>query len=211
MEEFAHGCAIHLEGFSQGQPRQHSGQGVPGDRVCGSPVVQPAARGVSDADSAEEVVSPLRARSHQRRDRQGLRVREGPLRRGLGRGLRQGHRRIDAGDQPRAVRRRWQPRPDVRGQVVLPGARRCRRRGSLRGDARRHARQGRHRQGRAVRSRVPGRCEAPGARSRDVHAAPRRGDSRHRSGRGSRLGPEDRQAGRAQARQAGRGDVFEAS
>ena len=102
---------------------------------------------------------------HQRRDRQGLRVREGPLGRRDGRGHRQGPRRVDPGHQPRAVRRRDGHRSDVRGPAyyLAPDGADGRRR--VRGDARRHEGQGRHRQGRALRPRVPGRGQAAASRA----------------------------------------------
>ena len=52
----------------------------PATESSGDDLVQPAARRVSDAHPAEEVVPALRARGAELRDRQGLRVREGPLR-----------------------------------------------------------------------------------------------------------------------------------
>jgi hypothetical protein len=70
-----------LEGLSENQPGQHPDQGVSGDRIGGNHLVQPAARGLPDAHPAEALVSPLRTRGAARRDREGLRVREGPLRR----------------------------------------------------------------------------------------------------------------------------------
>ena len=53
----------------------------------------------------------------------------------------------------------------------------------LRGDARRHGGQGRHRQGGDPRPRVPGGGQAAQAGAGDVHAAPRRRDPHHRSDR----------------------------
>ena len=98
----------------------------PGDRVERDDLVQPAPRRVPDPHQAEEVVPEVRARSHLRRGRQGLRVREGPLGRRRRRGHRQGPHRVDQGHQPGAVRRRRRHRSDVRGPGLLPGARRRR-------------------------------------------------------------------------------------
>ena len=55
------------------------------------------------------------------------------------------------------------------------------------GDARRHGGEGRHRQGGALRPRVPRGDPAAEEGARDVHAASRRRDSRHRSDRGAEL------------------------
>ena len=57
----------------------------------------------------------------------------------------------------------------------------------VRGDARRHEGQGRHRQAGAVRPRVPRRRAAARARHRDVHAASRGRDPQHRHRRGAEL------------------------
>ena len=77
-----------LEGLPEDQPGEHPDQGVSGDRIERLDLVQPAARRVSDAHPAEEVVPALRARGAEHRDRQGLRVREGALRRHVRRGRR---------------------------------------------------------------------------------------------------------------------------
>ena len=55
---------------------------------------------------------------------EGLRVREGPLRRHVRRGHRKGAPDLDARHRPRAVRRCGRARSDVRGSHLLPGARR---------------------------------------------------------------------------------------
>ena len=68
----------------------------------------------------------LRARSADVGDRQGLRVREGPLRRDDRRGHLEGPAGIDARHRSRAVRRRDSDRSDLRRAAVLPRARRRR-------------------------------------------------------------------------------------
>ena len=138
-----HGGPRNLERFSEGQPRQHSHPGLSGHRVGGEPVLQPAPRRVPDPHPAEAVVPQVRARGAADRGGQGLRVREGSLRRDGGGGLREGLRAVDARHQPRAVHRRDGDRSDVRGPRLLPRARRTGGRRCLRRDARRHARQGR--------------------------------------------------------------------
>ena len=117
-----YGSATYLEGLSQGQPGHHSGEGVPGDRIGRGDLLQPASRRVPDAHPAEELVPALRARGAEHRARQGLRVREGPLRRRDRRGHPEGARRIDARHRPRAVHRRHGDRSDLRRSRVLPGA-----------------------------------------------------------------------------------------
>ena len=71
-------------------------------------------------------------------------------------------------------------RPDVRRPHLLPRARRRHGGRRVRRDARRHEGEGRHRQARAVRPRVPGGRPPAPARHRHAHAAPRGGDPRHR-------------------------------
>ena len=127
---------------------------------------------------AEAVVSDLQHGSGEHRHREGLRVREGPLRRPLGGRHRQGSAELDARDRSRAVRRCGRARSDVRRSRVLPCARRPGRGRRVRRDARRHEREDRRRQARALRPRIPRRGEAARQGPRDVHAASRRGDSR---------------------------------
>ena len=67
------------------------------------------------------------------------------------------------------------------------------------GDARRHAGQGRHRQGRDSRPRVPGRRQAAQAGHGDVHAASRRRDPHHRSDRRAARSARQGQPGRDEA------------
>ena len=199
----SHGRASNLEGFSEGQPGHHPGAGVSRHRVERHDRVQPAPRGVPDPHPAEEVVSVVRARGDQRRGGQGLRVREGPVGGGGRRGHRQGEDRVHQGDQPAAVRRRRRDRPDVRRQGLLPGARGADGGRRLRGDARRHDRQGRHRQGGDPRPRVPGGGEAAQAGPGDVHAAPRRRDPHHRPDRRAARRARQGLGRRGQARPAG--------
>ena len=91
---------------------------------------------------------------------------------------------------------------------LLPGARRADGRRRLRGDARGHAGQGRHRQGGALRPRVPGRRQAAQAGPGDVHAAPRRRDP-HASTRSTSCARcrGKVKPGRGEARQAGDRDL----
>ena len=65
----------------------------------------------------------------------------------------------------------------------------------LRRHARGHEGQGRHRQARAVRPRVPRRRAAAGARPRDVHAASRGRNPQHRRRRGTERGARHGEAG----------------
>ena len=75
--------------------------------------------------------------------------------------------------------------PDLLRAALLSGAGHAGRRRRLRGHPRGHEGQGRHRQGRALRPRIPRR--RPGAREGpgDVHAAPGRRDPRDERGRRS--------------------------
>ena len=66
----------------------------------------------------------LRAGSADVGDRQGLRVREGPLRRRERGRHGEGPARVDPGHRPRAVHRRRRDRSDLRRAPVLPRARR---------------------------------------------------------------------------------------
>src|SRR6187200_3073273 len=81
LRRTSNGCATDLERFPENQSGQHPGAGVSRHRFGGDDQLQPAARRVSDAHPAEALVPDLRARSAHVGDRQGLRVREGPLRR----------------------------------------------------------------------------------------------------------------------------------
>ena len=129
----------------------------------------------------------LRTRGAEHRAGQGLRVREGTLRRRQRRRHPEGPRRIDARHQPRAVRRRLGDRSDLRRSRVLPRARRSDGRRSVRGDARGDGGEGGHRQDGALRPRVPRRRAPAEEGTRDVHAASRRRDPQHRSDRGAQL------------------------
>ena len=175
----------------------------PGDRLGGDHQLQPAACGVSDAHPAEALVPALRARSADVRDRQGLRVREGPLRRGQRGRHGQGPAGVDPGHRPRAVHRRGVDRSDLRRASVLPRPRRADGEGGVRGHARGHEGEGRHRQARALRPRVPGRRAGAREGAGDVHDAPRRRSAQHGQHRGARRRPDQDQAGRDQAREAG--------
>ena len=124
-----------------------------------------------DADPAEEVVRGVRPRGRQGRDRKGLRVREGPLRRRRRRGSRQGETRVHAHHQSAPVRRRRVDRSHLRRAPVLPGAGRQGGGGGVRGAPRSAHREGGHRQAGAPRARVPGRRAAPREGADDVHAA----------------------------------------
>ena len=109
--------------------------GLSRDRVERDHLVQPAPRRLPDQDPAEEVVPEVRDRADAGRHRQGLRVREGPLGGRRRRRHRQGQDRVDQDHQPAAVHRRRCDRSDVRGQGVLPRARRPDGRRRLLGDA----------------------------------------------------------------------------
>ena len=156
-DEDQYGCTSDLEGLPENQPGEHPGQGVPGHRDERDDLVQPASRRMPDAHPAEEVVPALQPRSAELGDRQGLRVREGALRRLVRRGHREGPARVDPRDRSRAVRRRVVDRSDVRRPDLLSGAGRRRRLRRLRGHARRDEGEGGHRQAGAVRPRVPRR------------------------------------------------------
>src|SRR5207237_956160 len=60
--ENRHGRTSDMEGLSKDQPGEHSNQGLPGDRRWCHAQLQSAARRVSDAHSAEALVSEVRAR-----------------------------------------------------------------------------------------------------------------------------------------------------
>ena len=75
--------------------------------------------------------------------------------------------------------------PDLLRAALLPGAGHAGRGRRLRGHPRGHGRQGRHRQGRALRPRIPGRSRGAREGPGDVHAAPGRRDPRHGRGRRS--------------------------
>ena len=70
----------------------------------------------------------------------------------------------------------------------------------VRGDARGHEGEGRHRQAGALRPRVSRRRAPARARHRDVHAASRRRDPQHRPGRGAERGAGEGEAGGDEAR-----------
>ena len=203
----AYGCATDVEGISQDQPGQHSDQGVSGDRRRRDPELQPAARRVSDAHPAEALVPEMRARSAEHRHRQGLRVREGALRHRRRGGHREGARRLDARHQPREVHRRHGDRSDLPRAPVLPRAGRPGGARGVRGDPRRDEGQGRHRQGRALRPRIPGEGAAARAGPGHVHAAARQRNPQHGSDRGAQRHAGDGQAGGSEARQAGDGHL----
>ena len=203
IDKATYGCTSDLEGLPEDQPGEHPDQGVPGDRVERDDLVQPAPRRVSDAHPAEALVPALQPRGAELRDREGLRVREGPLRRACRRrtSTRSGPSRrasstsCSSPTTPRSIRctstapTTWRPMAD--------GGRR------VRGDARRHDGQGRHRQAGALRPRVSGRRAAAAARHRHAYAASRRRNPQHRRGRGAELGRREGEARRDQAR-AGR-------
>ena len=152
-----YGSASDVEGLPEGQPRQHSDPGLPGDGLRGIGQLQPAPRRVPDPHPAEEVVPEVRARGAQRRARQGLRVREGALRRRLRGGHREGPAGVDPRHQPAAVRRARRARSHLLRAALLPGPGHAGRGRRVRGHPRGHGRQGRHRQGRALRPRIPRR------------------------------------------------------
>src|SRR5438309_7155990 len=99
-----YGSTSDLERVPEGQPGEHPHQGVPGHRIERDDLVQPAPRGVPDTDPAEALVPAVQSRGAEFGDRQGLRVREGTLRRLVGGRLRKGASRVDPRDRPRAVR-----------------------------------------------------------------------------------------------------------
>ena len=94
-------------------------------------------------------------------------------------------------------------RPDLPRAALLPGARRPRRARGVRGHPRRDEREGGHRQGRALRARVPGEGPAARAGAGDVHAAPRQRDPQHGSDRRARRHAGHGEAGRSEAGPAG--------
>ena len=135
------------------------------------------------AHSAEALVPDLPDRGRQHRPGQGLRVREGPLRHHRRRRPGQGPPGLDARHQRRPVHRRGDDRSGLRREAVLPGARWQRRRRGVCRHARGHGGEGRRRQARDSRPRVPGGDSAARNGPGHVHAAPReRGalDGRHR-------------------------------
>src|SRR5581483_7622509 len=196
-----------VEGLSQDQPRQHSHQSVSRDRRRRDAQLQPAPRRMPDAHSAEALVPEVRARSPEHRHRQGLRVRQGTLRRRRGGGSAEGPCGVDASDRAREVHGRYGHRPDLSGAAVLSGARRPGGEGRVRRDSRRHEGHGRHRQGRALRPRVPREGAAARKGTRHVHAAPRRGNPQHGGDRRARRHAGDREARGSEAGQTGDGDL----
>ena len=173
------GGSPDLERVHEDQPGDDPRAGLPGDRRGGHHQLQPAARRVSDTHPAEALVPALRARSADLGDRQGLRVREGTLRRhDRGRHV-EGASRVHARDRSRAVHRRRGDRSDLRREAVLSGAGRADGARGVRGDARRHEGEGRHRQARALRARVSRRGAAARQGPRDVHHAARQGSAQH--------------------------------
>src|SRR4051812_23658819 len=160
-----------------------------------------------DTHPAEALVPEMRTRSPQYRHRQGLRVREGALRRHGRGGRRESPRRVDTRHQPREVHRRYGDRSDLSRAAVLSRAGRPGRPRGVRGDPRRDAGQGRHRQGGALRPRVPGQGAAARARPGDVHAAPRRRNPQHGRDRRAHRDAGEGEAGGSEARQAGDGHV----
>ena len=163
---------------------------------------------VPDAHPAEAVVPALRARGAEQRARQGLRVREGPLRRPGRRGLREGHEpsrpasstssssRTTSAIDPMYVDRAYYLAPDGGVAAEAFAVMREGMKGKV-GD----------RQARAVRPRVPRRGAAARQGHRHVHAASRGRNPQHRSGRGAELGAVEGEARGDEARQAGDRDV----
>src|SRR2546425_6136546 len=105
IRDTTNGFTSNLERLPENQPGEHPYQGVPGDRVERDDLVQSAPRRVPDAHSAKALVPALQPRGPELGNREGLRVRKGPLRRAVGGRLRQGPSRVDARHRPRAVRR----------------------------------------------------------------------------------------------------------
>ena len=86
---------------------------------------------------------------------------------------------------------------------VLSGAGRTGRARGVRGHPRRHGRQGRHRQGRALRPRVSREGPAARAGAGDVHAPARQRNPQHECDRGALRHAGEGEAGGSEARQAG--------
>ena len=120
------------------------------------------------------------------RDRQGLRVRERPLRRHDRRRHGEGEAGVDARHRPRAVHGRVGYRSDLRRAPVLPRAGRADGARGLCRHARRDEGQGGHRQAGALRPRVPGCRAAARQGPRDVHHAACEGSPQHGQYRGAR-------------------------
>ena len=188
----SYGTTTDLEGLPQGQPGEHPGQGVPGDRV-GATI------------SFNQLHAECQTRIQQKRWCPHC-EREVPNTE-IVKGYEFEKGRYVVVDEEDIQKVRVEStrvidlvqfaddtddRSDVRRSRVLPRARRRDGRRRVRGDARRDGGEGRHRQGGALRPRVPGRRAAAEEGHRDVHAASRRRDPQHRSDRGAELGAERR-------------------
>ena len=191
-----YGCATNVERLPENQPGQYPHQGVPGDRRPGHLELQPAPRRVPDAHSAETLVSSLRdARSRTPRSSRGIEFEKGryvvveeedleKVRVESTRVINLEKFTDDAAIDPIYPR-----------AAVLPRARRPGRQGGLCRHPRGDEGQSRHRQGRAVRPRVPDQGPAAGARPGHVHASTRQRNPQHGRDRRAR-----RRAGLGQAR-----------
>ncbi len=145
----------HVEGSYLLRPGDDPRERLPGHRGEDASF-QPAARRGRRADPHEARVLDRRGRGRLRAHREGLRVREGPLRDPHRRRLRGDPGGILPSDRHPAVRRARGDRPDAVQEVLLPGARRDRRQG-VRAAARsaQPFRQGRDRQGQLPRQGAP--------------------------------------------------------
>jgi hypothetical protein len=119
---FPHGPAIQLEGLPATQPRVGPGEGVHGARLRQRHPAESAAPRVRQPRAVQEGLPDPR-RDPQRRDRQGVRVRQGPVRRDRSGGDPEAPGRERPLRRDRGVHRRRPARPDLSlREDLLPGA-----------------------------------------------------------------------------------------
>ncbi len=206
--ETHYGSTTDLEGLSQGQPGEHPDQGVPGDRVERHAVVQPAPRRVPDAHSAEALVPALQPRGAQLGAGQGLRVREGALRRALARRTSRRSarsRRASSTSCSSPTTSSIDPMYVDRAYYLAPD-------GPVASDAFAVMREGMAGKVGVGKLALYGReylvaVRPHRPRHRDAHAAPRGRDPQHGRGRGTELGADEGEARGDQAREAGDRDL----
>ena len=148
------------------RPRDDPGGRLPGDRGEDA-ALQPAPRRGHGAHPVQAHVREGRRDRRLRAHREGLRVREGPLRRADRRRFRRRAGRVEPRDRHPAVRRPRRDRPDDVQEELLPHARRDRREGvraPARGDE--PGQQGRHREGQLPRQGTPRGAAFQGRRLR---------------------------------------------